>query len=76
VVSRDGWAVINDTSNPTLDGSDWWTGKLNRNDADLYLFAHGHDYKQAIADFTQVWRAVGAADPCRLLARSLWSHAT
>jgi hypothetical protein len=58
VVSRNGWAVINDTGNPTLDNTDWWTGQSNVDLADLYLFAHGHNYKQAILDFTKVGRVI------------------
>ena len=60
VVSRSGWAVVNDTASPCLDADlDWWadaSGKMNRNaDAeDLYLFAHGHDYAAALEDLSRV----------------------
>jgi hypothetical protein len=37
VVSRDGWAVVNDTSNYALtDGQEWWDG-MNADAEDLYL---------------------------------------
>ena len=60
VVSRSGWALVNETGVPCLDSTDdWWadaSGKMLRNaDAhDLYLFAHGHDYKAALRDLTAV----------------------
>lgn len=40
VVSRDGWAVVNDTSNYALtDGQEWWDG-VNADTEDLYLYVH------------------------------------
>ena len=56
LISRDGWVVIDDSDRPLFDNSDWpWVmqrpvGKHQ----DLYLFAYGHDYKQALFDYTQV----------------------
>jgi alpha-glucosidase (family GH31 glycosyl hydrolase) len=58
VVSRSGWALVNETGVPCLDATDdWWadsTGTMlrNRDAHDLYLFAHGHDYQAALADLT------------------------
>ncbi len=46
--------MLNDTANPILDDTDWWTADSNKDVVDLYLFAHGHNYKQAIADFVAV----------------------
>ena len=59
VVSRSGWALVNETGVPCLDTDDWWAdgaGKMLRNvdTHDLYLFAHGHDYMGALADLTAV----------------------
>jgi len=64
VVSRSGWALVNETGVPCLDSDDWWAdgaGKMLRNvdTHDLYLFAHGHDYPGALADL----RAVGGKIP-------------
>jgi len=56
ILSRDGWVVVDDSERPLFDGSDWpWvqprpTGKVQ----DLYFFGYGHDYKQALHDFTLV----------------------
>ena len=59
VVSRSGWALVNETGVPCLDDNDWWassSGQMLRNvdEHDLYLFAHGHDYAGALADLTAV----------------------
>eukprot|EP01062_Namystynia_karyoxenos_P027328 TRINITY_DN20_c0_g1_i1.p1 TRINITY_DN20_c0_g1~~TRINITY_DN20_c0_g1_i1.p1 ORF type:complete len:948 (+),score=348.52 TRINITY_DN20_c0_g1_i1:72-2846(+) len=59
LVSRSGWALIDDTGVPCLDDDDWWTdeqGKMlkNKDDADLYLLAHGHDYMGALGEYTQI----------------------
>ena len=56
LISRDGWVLIDDSDSPLFDKSDWpWVmprpeGKRQ----DFYLFAYGHDYKQALADYTRV----------------------
>src|SRR6266849_2240329 len=56
LISRDGWVVVDDSDRPLFDNSGWpWvmerpSGKRQ----DLYLFAYGHDYKQALYDYTQV----------------------
>ncbi len=56
LISRDGWVLVDDSESPLFDNSDWpWVmprpeGKRQ----DWYLFAYGHDYKQALADYTRV----------------------
>ncbi len=59
VVSSSGWALVDESGVPVLDGDDWWTdeaGKMLRSkDAlDLYLFGHGHDYLGALSDLSRV----------------------
>jgi len=59
LVSRSGWALVDDTDTPILGAEDWWTdaqGRVlkNQNLKDLYLFAHGHDYFGALQDFSLV----------------------
>lgn len=59
VLSRDGWAIVDESGRHLLveDGSDWgqWVAERPDTDAqDLYIFAYGHDYKAALADFTKV----------------------
>ena len=58
LVSRDGWSLVDDTPNWALTaGAEWWDTP-NTDDSDWYLFAHGHDYKQAVKDYTKVGGAV------------------
>jgi alpha-glucosidase len=61
LLSRDGWVLVDDSTRPLFDNSDWpWamsrppapTGANPR--IDWYLFAYGHDYRAALRDFTQV----------------------
>lgn len=50
LISRSGYAVVNDTLNFVLNNEDWWDGP-NKNDEDLYILGHGHDYKSALGDY-------------------------
>ena len=68
VISRSGWAVINDSwGNVRAEGSrsfafehndkvgfDWMVPRTDQNAVDLYFMAYGHDYKDAIRDFTKI----------------------
>jgi hypothetical protein len=57
LVSRAGFAIVNDTSNWALeDETDWWasTSSHNQDAVDLYLFGHGHAYKDALADYVKI----------------------
>ncbi len=59
VVSRDGWAVIDESSRHRLVrvDSDWKTWVECRPEGlrqDLYFFAYGHDYRSAVSDFTKI----------------------
>jgi len=55
LVSRDGWAVYNDTASPVMDPTTgWWDVGNNTNLVDWYFFGHGHDYRGALSDYTQV----------------------
>ncbi|HEY0592713.1 MAG TPA: TIM-barrel domain-containing protein, partial [Thermoanaerobaculia bacterium] len=56
LVSRDGWVVVDDSERPLYDGSEWpWVMQRPAGARqDLYLFAHGHDYRAALRDFTLV----------------------
>ena len=54
ILSRAGWSLIDDSQRHVLtpDGSEWeeWIEARPEGDRqDLYLFAYGHDYKQALA---------------------------
>jgi alpha-glucosidase (family GH31 glycosyl hydrolase) len=55
LISRDGWVLVDDSLRPLLDNSDWpWVIERPAGARqDWYLFAHGHEYKQALRDYTQ-----------------------
>ncbi len=56
LLSRKGWALVNDSKRPQLDDSAWpWVkSRPNSEQQDWYFFGYGHDYKQALYDFTRV----------------------
>lgn len=59
VVSRDGWAVIDESARHLFvpvdsDWKFWVEGRDSTDRQDLYLFAYGHDYKAAVSDFTKI----------------------
>ncbi len=59
ILSRDGWAIIDESSRHILqaDDSDWGEWVREREDGDrldLYIFAYGHDYLAALKDFTKI----------------------
>lgn len=60
LVSRSGWALIDDTQRHVLNPTDshWqeWVAERpqDEGDADWYLLAYGHDYKRALADYQRV----------------------
>ena len=53
LISRSGWAVVDDSDTYALDENGWWQAP-NSDATDIYLFAHGHDYKAALQDFVSV----------------------
>ena len=59
VVSRDGWAIIDESGRQVLvpEDTDWKGWVANREPGkrqDLYIFAYGHDYKAAVSDFVKI----------------------
>lgn len=57
LLSRDGWAVVDDSDSPAFELRDnqlWPVARDNGDAIDWYIFAYGHDYKTALADFTRV----------------------
>jgi alpha-glucosidase (family GH31 glycosyl hydrolase) len=54
LVSRDGWALIDDQTNYALDPVTYWWDGPNTDSVDLYVMAYGHAYKQALNDFTLI----------------------
>jgi hypothetical protein len=54
LISRSGYAVVNDTLNWALDDKDDWWAEPNRDKEDLYLLGHGIEYKDALADYVKI----------------------
>lgn len=62
LVSRSGWALVDDSGAPVLDDKDdWWTALeaphsllRSRSEHDFYLFAHGADFRGALRDYSRV----------------------
>ena len=59
ILSRDGWAIVDESERQVLEknDSDWgeWVAVRPEGDRlDWYIFAYGHAYKEALADFTRI----------------------
>jgi alpha-glucosidase (family GH31 glycosyl hydrolase) len=66
LISRDGWALVDDSARPLFDSADFsfsageqsaWPWVVLRpagDRQDWYFFGYGHDYKGALHDFTRV----------------------
>ncbi len=56
LVSRDGWAVVDDGARPLFDASPWaWVmPRPSGERQDLYFFGYGHDFRAALHDFTAI----------------------
>jgi alpha-glucosidase (family GH31 glycosyl hydrolase) len=66
LVSRSGWAVVDDSSRPLFDSADFsfkggqnspWPWVMERpagDRQDWYFFGYGHDYRKALGDYVRV----------------------
>ncbi len=66
LVSRSGWALVDDSTRPLFDSADFsfkegekspWPWVMERpagERQDLYFFGYGHDYKKALGDYVRV----------------------
>jgi hypothetical protein len=66
LISRDGWVLVDDSTRPLFDSDDFrflkgedspWPWVMQRpagDRQDWYFFGYGHNYKQALTDFTRV----------------------
>ncbi|MDE7396810.1 MAG: alpha-xylosidase, partial [Muribaculum sp.] len=56
LLATDGWTLVDDSSSLLFDPSQDWTWvkerKSKKGAQDWYFMAYGHDYKQALKDFT------------------------
>lgn len=53
IVSKNGFAVLDDSHTILLD-KDGWIKERTQNGIDFYLFAYGHDYRGAVRDFCRM----------------------
>ncbi len=66
LISRSGWAVVDDSARPLFDSSDFsfkggenspWPWVMERaagDRQDLYFLGYGHDYRKALGDYVKV----------------------
>jgi len=66
LVSRSGWAIVDDSTHPLFDSSDFqflhgekspWPWAIERPTGkrqDLYFLGYGHDYRKALGDYVRV----------------------
>ena len=54
LMSRSGWAVIDDSTTCIFDAEGWLEPRRLGDNLDLYFFGYGHDYLQCLKDFCQV----------------------
>ena len=59
ILSRSGWSVVDDSHTHILvpvdsHWNEWVSVRPEGDRQDLYIFAYGHDYKQALADYAKV----------------------
>lgn len=55
IISRSGWALIDDSEKPLFDNSEWpWVEARKTAEQDLYFFGYGNNYKKAMFDFISV----------------------
>ncbi|KAH3732952.1 Glycoside hydrolase, family 31 [Pelomyxa schiedti] len=63
LLSTAGWVIVDDSTDAALTGPSDWPWRVERPETDSYtdwyMFGHGHDYKQALLDFTLVAGKVG-----------------
>jgi alpha-glucosidase (family GH31 glycosyl hydrolase) len=56
IISRSGWALVDDSQKPNFDNSDWPWVQNNSTPAntDWYFFGYGSNYKSALLDYTNI----------------------
>lgn len=54
VVSRDGWVIVDESSRHVFTDDGWVAERPEGDRLDWYIFAYGHDYRQAVADYVKI----------------------
>ena len=84
LISRAGWAVVDDSTRPLFDSSDfsfkqgekspwpWAEQRAPGERQDFYFFGYGHDYRKALGDYVKVAGRIPL--PPRFAFGSWWSR--
>jgi alpha-glucosidase len=84
LISRSGWAVVDDSARPLFDGTDFrflqgerspWPWVIERHAGarqDWYFFGYGHDYRRALGDYVRVAGRIPL--PPRFALGAWWSR--
>ncbi len=72
LLSRDGWVVVDDSTQPLLGRDGWPQPRAEKGGIDWYFFGYGHRYREALADFTKVAGRVPL--PPKFVFGSWWSR--
>jgi alpha-glucosidase len=84
LISRDGWAVVDDSTRPLFDSADFtfsqreqspWPWVMERptgDREDWYFFGYGHNYKKALGDYVRVAGRIPL--PPRFVFGAWWSR--
>ncbi|GMV04496.1 MAG: alpha-xylosidase [Gemmatimonadota bacterium] len=73
LISRDGWAVVDDSGSPLLVGDPLWAApRPDGERQDWYLLGYGHAYRDALGDFARVSGAMPL--PPRYAFGTWWSR--
>ena len=74
LISHDGWVLIDDSKTLLFDESDlpWATPRRRKDALDWYFLGYGHNYKQALYDYTLVTGAIPL--PPRWIFGAWWSR--
>ena len=51
LISRSGWAIIDDSNTLVFNNSDWLEPRSNPDNLDLYFLGYGNDYRACLRDF-------------------------
>jgi hypothetical protein len=72
LISRSGWATVDDSQSPVLTTEGWLTSRADPQAQDHYFFGYGLDYRTCLADFRKVSGSTPL--PPRWVLGSWWSR--
>jgi alpha-glucosidase (family GH31 glycosyl hydrolase) len=54
LISRMGWAVVDDSNSPVFNSSNWLEPRGSANELDIYFFGYGHNYPACLQDYCRI----------------------